>query len=121
MLLRLLNLLHLSVSPETFWTLHSAIRKLAHVYEYAILSILLYLSFHSGDELDWQVRLASRCILGATLYAISDELHQTFVRGRGASVVDCFIDLTGAALGMLLIYVFLRHGSRSGPRKRQAA
>jgi VanZ family protein len=34
------------------------------------------------------------------LYAISDEVHQLFVLGRGAQVVDVLIDSLGAFVGI---------------------
>jgi VanZ family protein len=34
------------------------------------------------------------------LYAVSDEFHQRFVPGRGATPVDVGIDLLGSTLGM---------------------
>jgi VanZ family protein len=38
-------------------------------------------------------------VLG-TLYAASDELHQTFVEGRAGSPVDVAIDAVGVACGI---------------------
>ena len=68
------------------------LRKLAHATEYAVLGALL-------------VRATGRSgfafALG-TLYAISDEWHQTFVAGRMGSPVDVTIDAVGVACGVLL-------------------
>ncbi|MGL5056516.1 MAG: VanZ family protein [Fusobacteriaceae bacterium] len=36
------------------------------------------------------------------LYALSDEYHQSFVNGRGASPYDVGIDSLGGALGIVL-------------------
>lgn len=104
----LLRLLHVGISPAGVDLLNLAIRKLAHVVEYAILAVLLYCMFLSGDRFKWQARLARRCIVGAAAYAITDEFHQLFVRGRGASIRDCLIDVTGAAAGMLVVYLCSR-------------
>jgi VanZ family protein len=38
----------------------------------------------------------------AVLYAVSDEVHQTFVAGRHGSPRDVLIDAVGAALGLLV-------------------
>jgi VanZ family protein len=38
----------------------------------------------------------------ATLYAVTDELHQSFVAGRHASPLDVAIDAAGVALGLAL-------------------
>ena len=44
---------------------------------------------------------ASRLALGS-LYAISDEVHQSFVPGRLGSPVDVAIDAIGVAAGVVL-------------------
>lgn len=38
----------------------------------------------------------------AVLFAASDEFHQSFVMGRGATVVDVAIDALGAWLGLII-------------------
>src|SRR4249919_2100820 len=68
------------------------LRKIAHVTEYAILGALLYRAFE---------REAPALATGIA-YAATDELHQHFVRGRHASVVDVAIDAVGVTLGMVI-------------------
>jgi VanZ family protein len=46
-------------------------------------------------------------ILICVLYAISDEIHQSFVPGRGPSIIDVFIDSTGAITGIILGKAYL--------------
>jgi VanZ family protein len=66
------------------------LRKLAHVTEYAILAFLLRRAF------------AVPAAFGVALaYAISDEFHQTFVRGREGRPRDVAIDALGIVLGLL--------------------
>jgi VanZ family protein len=68
------------------------LRKLAHATEYAVLGALL-------------VRATGRTGLAialGTLYAVSDEIHQTFVPGRMGSPVDVAIDAIGVACGVVL-------------------
>ena len=66
------------------------LRKCAHMTEYAILFVLLMRAL--GRE-------APAFALGVA-YAISDEVHQHFVRGRHASPVDVAIDSVGLAIGL---------------------
>ena len=69
-----------------------ALRKLAHVTEYAILAILL-------------VRACRRpplALLLGVLYSVSDEFHQTFVRGREGRPRDVLIDTIGLTIGLLV-------------------
>jgi VanZ family protein len=67
------------------------LRKIAHLTEYAILGALL-------------VRALSRpglAILLGGLYAVSDEVHQHFVRGRHAAWYDVLIDTIGVTVGVV--------------------
>ena len=101
----ILRFLHLSVSRQTFDTLHFLIRKTAHLTEYAIFAMLLYGSREDERPFDWRPRRALGCALIAAGYSLTDEFHQLFVPGRGASLADCGIDAMGGSLGVLLFYV----------------
>jgi VanZ family protein len=68
------------------------LRKCAHVTEYAIFGILLARAL--GRELP-------AFALGAG-YAITDEIHQHFVRGRHGAPLDVAIDAGGLLLGILI-------------------
>lgn len=68
------------------------LRKIAHAAEYALLGALL-------------TRATGRAGLAfalGTLYAVSDELHQSFVPGRVGSPLDVAIDAVGIAIGVAL-------------------
>jgi len=67
------------------------LRKLAHLAEYAILGMLLLRAVR---------RPAVALALGG-LYAVSDEVHQTFVEGRVGAVLDVAIDTLGVLAGVL--------------------
>jgi VanZ family protein len=67
------------------------LRKLAHAAEFAILGALLGRATSSPP-------LAF--VLGA-LYAVSDEVHQSFVPGRQGSPLDVAIDTVGVAVGLV--------------------
>jgi VanZ family protein len=67
------------------------LRKLAHAGEYAVLGALLVRA----------LRRPLPAFAVAVLYAISDEVHQTFVPGREGTVLDVVVDATGAAVGVL--------------------
>jgi VanZ family protein len=71
----------------------TVLRKGAHMTEYAILGLLLLRAI--GGELP-------ALALGFG-YAITDEIHQHFVRGRHASPVDVIIDTAGVAIGIFLV------------------
>ena len=68
------------------------LRKLAHMAEYAILAALLLRACN---------RPAVVLVLGS-LYAVSDEFHQTFVQGREGRARDVAIDVVGLVVGLLV-------------------
>jgi VanZ family protein len=68
------------------------LRKIAHAAEYAVLGALLLRA--TG-------RAGLAFALGAA-YAISDEVHQSFVPGRLGSPLDVAIDAAGVAVGIVL-------------------
>jgi VanZ family protein len=82
-----------SLSTE-LGTWDTILRKLAHLAEYAVLGVLLDRALRR-PQLVIAVALAS-------LYAVTDEVHQLFVEGRHGSPVDVGIDTLGALLGVLL-------------------
>jgi VanZ family protein len=65
----------------------------AHAVEYAIFGALLL------RALDARVLAFAAGIA----YAITDEIHQSFVPGRFASGVDLVVDAVGLAAGILLV------------------
>ena len=125
LLQQVLSWAHISLAPGTFAFLHFLLRKLAHLTEYAMFALLLYGSFSGGKEFAWRPRTALRCIALAATYSLTDELHQAYVPGRGASLADCGIDTAGAVLAMLLLYAGHRiaqiRASRRAARKESAA
>lgn len=89
----------MSVLRSPFETLFDLIvRKLAHVGEYAILTLLLIRAFRLYGFSYGRVLLMAAVI--SALYAISDEIHQTFVPGRSGIWRDILIDSIGIAGGM---------------------
>ena len=83
--------------------LHAIIRKFAHVIEYFILGLLLFRTFRSDSSLTWHPKWAIWVITTVILYAVSDELHQSFVPSRTASIVDVSIDVVGGILSQIAI------------------
>ncbi|MFP5364561.1 MAG: VanZ family protein [Thermoleophilia bacterium] len=85
------------------------LRKLAHVTVFGVLWLTL------ARAMRWRRPLVATVI--AILYAISDELHQSFVEGRHGSPVDVAIDSAGIALAVVAwIVVTRRRGSVTSGR-----
>lgn len=94
-----------SVFEEEY--IHHIVRKLAHFTIYFILGVLVSYLLNVGKRTSKKiVFVAGICCL---LFAISDETLQLFIYGRGAQVSDVLIDITGAILGILYVYVWKRY------------
>ena len=71
----------------------------AHFCEYAILGFLL------ANALRLHIPLARACLVAiacASLFGVTDELHQYFVPGRMCDPLDWLVDTLGASLGALV-------------------
>jgi VanZ family protein len=97
--------LKISITPEHYSMIELFFRKLAHMSIYFILSINVMVVLFTFD-----MHMISRMLLSLIicfLYACTDEFHQFFVDGRGASFIDCLIDTSGAFFGLfagLIVY-----------------
>ncbi|WP_242993366.1 VanZ family protein [Lachnotalea glycerini] len=83
--------------------IHYAVRKAAHMTEYACLAVAIAFPLYVyGIRGIWLMILTgSICITYATL----DEYHQSFVAGRTASKKDVAIDSIGMILGVIVVRI----------------
>lgn len=75
-------------------TVDAILKKVAHFLLYAVLCRLWMWALSDGEE-KWG-ETARVALTITVLYAISDEIHQRFVPGRGPRVTDVVIDSLGA-------------------------
>jgi VanZ family protein len=115
-LMPLLRGLFPAASHATLVAIHHAVRKLAHFLEYLVLSVLLSRALRGRRTPP--ARVAVRALALAALYAVGDELHQAFAAGRTASVVDCLIDVSGAAVGQAVVAVYDAARARARSEER---
>jgi len=94
-------------SPETLEALHYLIRKLAHLSEYFLFSMLLTRGVR-GNERGWKLRWAIWALAIAAGYSALDEFHQSFVPSRTASPWDSLLDTTGAAVAQVVLWLWAR-------------
>lgn len=76
---------------------HLFLRKGAHFFAYLLLGIFIAFGLEAKSIKEYGYTL-----LLCTLYAISDEFHQTFIPGRSGDVLDVLLDSAGALTGILL-------------------
>ena len=93
------------------------LRKLGHVTGYALLTLAWWRALRglgvSADNrvvIGWSVAIA-------LAYAVSDEFHQTFVRGRHGTPVDVLVDSIGMVIASVVASrrVRLRERRLPGP------
>lgn len=99
------------MADDTVRELVFAVRKAAHVTEYAILGLLVWRAVRKPDRANqhaWLWPHAATALFFVALYATSDEIHQAFVPSRQASVWDVLLDTLGGALGLLFLWVIGR-------------
>lgn len=80
--------------PRDLWKLVFDFDKVVHACEYAVLALLLCRATNR-PAVSWLIAL---------LYGVSDEVHQSFVPGRTATVFDAVADATGAGLACAAWY-----------------
>ena len=81
------------------------IRKLAHLSIYTVVGICLMSLLYT-----YNMKFKNRIILGSLIgmiYAISDEIHQSFTPGRGPAIVDVCIDTIGVAIGLFIVCLII--------------
>lgn len=88
-----------------------AVRKLAHLTEFAVLGLLLLADFRVFGK-----KTMIRPLLCGLLTAVLDENVQRFIPGRSCELRDVLIDGCGVALGCLTAVLF---SSLRAKRKRK--
>lgn len=87
--------------PSLFWAVND---KVLHALEYAVLGGLCYRAFRRGATESVAARAVLFSILTASLYGITDEVHQLFVPFRESSWQDWLADVTGSTLGVVAVW-----------------
>ncbi len=75
-------------------------RKVVHAAEYALLCSLWWRALRPAAPSPVAL-VASLAV--SIVYAVSDEVHQSFIPGRTATPIDVSIDAAGAGLAALII------------------
>ena len=83
------------------------VKKAGHMLGYGLLALSYFHLLKWGKKRYWLAWFM------AIIFSATDEFHQSFVPGRGASVFDVIIfDNLGAMIGLWLHSLFARRGNK---------
>ncbi len=88
------------------------LRKGAHFTEYGVLSFFIWRLFYKGWGFSIKPTFWFSLIL-TTLYACSDEFHQTLVAGRSGKPVDVLVDFLSILIILQFILFFIQRKVRN--------
>jgi len=95
-----------------FSRVNHLVRKSAHFLAYLILGILVLNALRGSGALGYiDYKRVMLALFICILFAISDEVHQLFVPGRGGQLKDVILDSTGAAIGVYVFRCFSQKGT----------
>ncbi|MGM0838919.1 MAG: VanZ family protein [Bacillota bacterium] len=88
---------------DTGMSWDNAFKESLHLIEFGILYLLLVLFFLIDGKLTKKVNIL--CAAIAITYGLTDEIHQSFVPARSATVIDFVKD----TIGVLIAFFFIHH------------
>ncbi|KAA9027804.1 VanZ family protein [Niallia endozanthoxylica] len=86
--------------PDSEWDAN--IKESLHLIEFGILYVLLVLALLTFKGLTAKRNII--LIIIASLYGIIDEIHQSFVPYRSATIIDVVKDITGVLVASWILY-----------------
>ncbi|SFM56614.1 VanZ family protein [Methanolobus profundi] len=81
--------------------------KVAHMFLYFGLGVLLHLTFRHSDHVLLRKYAAIFAIVLGIIYGITDEFHQSFVPGRSSSIHDLLADGIGVTIAQILFVILI--------------
>jgi len=99
------------ISEASIERVQLVVRKGSHLTEYAILGGLAWRALRQPRKEDqhnkrpWNRKHALTAVAIATLFALSDEWHQSTVPTRQGQFSDVLIDAAGASAGLVAIWM----------------
>lgn len=90
--------------------------KLTHLIEFGILAYLLIRAFMFQNNHFFKTNAIWATFIFASLYAVTDELHQLLVPGRAGDIYDVFADI----LGIVVVIILFKYWEKLKNWKNQA-
>ena len=113
------NIIVQFIAGITGWNEHILsviVRKAAHFTEFLLLGICLSINMYDLAANHAVPKPLLKAWIIGTIYAVTDELHQSFVPGRACSFKDVAIDSAGVACGVLIFFALKK--SRKNKQKQ---
>jgi len=90
--------------------------KINHFVAYLVLAVLIYMAliYQRKSEFLFNYAFAASVII-ASAYGALDEIHQIYVPGRFAELLDWIADFSGAITGVLIVSILIKR-SRYTPK-----
>jgi VanZ family protein len=104
------------ISADRIQLVHLLLRKLGHLTEYLVFSILLLHALRQNYG-GLAMRHVAWSVTFVVLYAVSDEFHQVFVPSRTAHINDLLIDVVGGICGTLWAVVYRKGNVGPGDQR----
>lgn len=110
----LFEILGIEVSRQTLLQLNAVARKLAHITEYFVFTVLVWRAARKEFSRVWDLPSAALTLVVVTALAAADEANQLWLlKLRTGSFVDVAIDTLGAGLALAMIWRWT-HGNSAG-------
>ncbi len=95
------------ITEPEIYKINLNLRKTIHVVQFAILAVLVLRAHRTVKPplKHRNLRAISFVFAIAIVFAAGSEVIQFFMKSRGASIVDVFLDLGGTTLGLLAAYL----------------
>ena len=101
------------ITNDSIASVQLVVRKIAHLFEYAILSMLICRALAKRLAKPLPLRSLGQGVLLSIVYAAFDEWHQSWTEERFGSPIDVGIDSVGAILGAAFFSWLSSRKSRS--------
>lgn len=99
----LLRWLFPDISSETSAFIHIAIRKTAHVVEYAALALLAARAFLTSSKTHLRRHWFGASLALVIVCSLLDEYHQSLISSRTGTIYDSLLDTAGGLTALTLL------------------